>query len=304
MRSSPKGTPPTVSTQTPENASQAASPAVKTISIAHSPDSDDAFMFYGLATNKIQVPGYRFTHTLCDIETLNRRAREEAFFDVSAISFHAYPYVQENYTLMGCGGSVGEGYGPMVVSSRRMVAADLGRIRIAVPGELTTAYLALKIFNPEIETVTVPFDRIIPEIVAGNYDAGLIIHEGQLTYSTSGLHKVVDLGVWWRETTGLVLPLGGNAIRRSLGAEAHRIISKALRDSIQHALDNRELALMYAMQFARDLDAGKASEFVSMYVNERTLDYGPDGREAIRKLLDLGHERGVIPIAPQVDFVD
>jgi 1,4-dihydroxy-6-naphthoate synthase len=293
-----------VSTQTPDKASQAASLAVKEISIAHSPDSDDAFMFYGLATNKIRVPGYRFTHTLCDIETLNRRAREEAFFDVTAISFHAYPYLQENYTLMGCGGSVGEGYGPMVVSSRKINTADLGRIRIAVPGTLTTAYLALKILNPAIETETVPFDQIIPEIQAGKYDAGLIIHEGQLTYSTSGLHKVLDLGAWWRETTGLVLPLGGNAIRRSLGADAHRIISKALRDSIQHALDHREQALEYAMQFARDLDAVSASHFVSMYVNERTLDYGPDGREAIRKLLELGHERGVIPIAPQVDFVD
>jgi 1,4-dihydroxy-6-naphthoate synthase len=277
---------------------------VNEISVAHSPDSDDAFMFYGLATNKIRVPGYRFTHTLCDIETLNRRAREEAFFDVSAISFHAYPYVQENYTLMGCGGSVGEGYGPMVISSRKMNAADLGRIRIAVPGTLTTAYLALKILNPAIETETVPFDQIIPAIQAGKYDAGLIIHEGQLTYSTSGLYKVLDLGAWWRETTGLVLPLGGNVIRRSLGVEAHKIISKALRDSINHALEHREQALEYAMQFARDLDASLAGRFVNMYVNERTLDYGPDGREAIRKLLQLGHERGVIPIAPQVDFVD
>ena len=293
-----------MSTQTPDKASRAASPAVKEISIAHSPDSDDAFMFYGLATNKIRVPGYRFTHTLCDIETLNRRAREEAFFDVSAISFHAYPYVQENYTLMGCGGSVGEGYGPMVISSRKMEAADLSRIRIAVPGTLTTAYLALKILNPAIETETVPFDQIIPAIQAGKYDAGLIIHEGQLTYSTSGLYKVLDLGAWWRETTGLVLPLGGNAIRRSLGAEAHKIISKALRDSIHHALDHREQALEYAMQFARDLDASLAGRFVNMYVNERTLDYGPDGREAIRKLLELGHERGVIPMVPQVDFVD
>jgi len=300
----PKGILPAVNTQTPDKTSQAASPSVKEISIAHSPDSDDAFMFYGLATNKIRVPGYRFTHTLCDIETLNRRAREEAFFDVSAISFHAYPYVQENYTLMGCGGSVGEGYGPMVVSTRKLEAADLGNIRIAVPGTLTTAYLALKILNPALETETVPFDQIIPEILAGKYDAGLIIHEGQLTYSTSGLHKVLDLGAWWRETTGLVLPLGGNAIRRSLGAEAHKIISQALRDSIHHALDHREQALEYAMQFARDLDAGLASHFVSMYVNERTLDYGPDGREAIRKLLELGHERGVIPMVPQVDFVD
>ena len=293
-----------MSTQTSETASPVTSPAVKEISIAHSPDSDDAFMFYGLATNKIRVPGYRFTHTLCDIETLNRRARDEAFYDVSAISFHAYPYVQESYTLMGCGGSVGEGYGPMIVSNRKMEPGELERIRVAIPGTLTTAYLALKIFNPKIETQIVPFDQIIPEILAGKYDAGLIIHEGQLTYTTNGLHKIVDLGVWWRETTGLVLPLGGNAIRRSLGAEAHKIISKALRDSINHALNHREEALEYAMQFARDLDTGLASKFVSMYVNERTLDYGADGRDAIRKLLDLGHERGVIPIAPKVDFVD
>jgi 1,4-dihydroxy-6-naphthoate synthase len=261
-------------------------------------------MFYGLATNKIRVPGYRFTHTLSDIETLNRRAQEEAFYDVTAVSFHAYPYIQQNYTLMGCGGSVGEGYGPMVVSRQMLAAEDLDRIRIAVPGTLTTAYLALKIFNPALETATVPFDRIIPEILAGNFDAGLIIHEGQLTYSTSGLYRVLDLGVWWRETTGLVLPLGGNAIRRSLGPESQRIITKAVRDSIQHALDHREPALEYAMQFARDLDARLANRFVSMYVNDRTLDYGADGRQAIRKLLELGYERGIIPIAPQVDFVD
>lgn len=285
-------------------AAVATPPAIIDISIAHSPDSDDAFMFYGLATNKVRVPGYRFNHTLCDIETLNRRAQEEAFFDVTAVSFHAYPYIQKNYALMGCGGSVGEGYGPMVVSSRKLAPGDLGKIRIAVPGTLTTAYLALKIFNPQVETVTVPFDRIIPEILAGNYEAGLIIHEGQLTYSSSGLYKVLDLGVWWRETTGLVLPLGGNAIRRSLGADSMSLVTKAVRDSIQHALDNREQALEYAMQFARDLDARLANRFVSMYVNDRTLDYGPDGRQAIRKLLDLGHERGIIPIAPQVDFID
>ncbi len=282
----------------------AGSNAVTEISIAHSPDSDDAFMFYGLATNKIRVPGFRFSHTLCDIETLNRRAQDEAFFDVSAISFHAYPYVQQNYTLMGCGGSVGEGYGPMIVSSRKLALSDLNSLKLAVPGTLTTAFLALKIFNPNIKTETVPFDKIIPSILAGSFDAGLIIHEGQLTYTTSGLYKVLDLGVWWQETTGLVLPLGGNAIRRSLGAEKQRIISKALRDSIQHALDHREQALEYAMQFARDLDSRTASRFVSMYVNERTLDYGADGRESIRKLLDMGHERGVISIAPQVDFVD
>ncbi len=290
-----------MTTQT--SAAATAQPVID-ISIAHSPDSDDAFMFYGLATNKVRVPGYRFTHTLCDIETLNRRAQNEAFFDVSAISFHAYPYVQHSYTLMGCGGSVGEGYGPMVVSNKPLTPEDLGKIKIAVPGELTTAFLALKIFNPNVETATVPFDQIIPEILAGNYDAGLIIHEGQLTYSSSGLYRVLDLGIWWHEQTGLVLPLGGNAIRRSLGAEQHKIISKALRDSIQHALDHREQALEYAMQFARDLDTSLANRFVSMYVNDRTLDYGADGREAIRKLLEVGHERGVIPIKPQVDFVD
>ena len=274
------------------------------ISIAHSPDSDDAFMFYGLATNKVRVPGFRFNHTLCDIETLNQKARDEAFYDVTAISFHAYPYVQHSYTLMGCGGSVGEGYGPMIVASKAMTIDDLKRVKIAVPGTMTTAYLALKIFNPALQTVTVPFDQIIPEIQAGKFEAGLIIHEGQLTYSASGLQKVVDLGVWWREATGLVLPLGGNAVRRSLGPEKLHIVTKAVRDSIQHGLDNREPALEYAMQFARDLDAREAGRFVSMYVNERTLDYGADGRQAIRKLLDLGHERGIIPIAPLVDFVD
>jgi 1,4-dihydroxy-6-naphthoate synthase len=280
------------------------STAIQEISIAHSPDSDDAFMFYGLATNKVRVPGYKFTHTLTDIETLNQRAIKEAFYDVTAISFHAYPYLQDKYTLMACGGSVGEGYGPMVVAAKPIQPDDLSRIRVAVPGTLTTAYLALKIFNPALQTETVPFDRIIPEILAGNFDAGLIIHEGQLTYSSSGLYKVLDLGAWWRETSGLMLPLGGNAIRRSLGLDRMRIVAKAVRDSIQHALDNREAALDYAMQFARDLDARLANRFVSMYVNDRTLDYGPDGRQAIRRLLELGHERGIIPIAPQVDFVD
>jgi len=274
------------------------------ISIAHSPDSDDAFMFYGLATNKVRVPGYRFTHTLCDIETLNRRAQDEAFYDVTAISFHAYPYIQQNYTLMGCGGSVGEGYGPMIVSSKPLALEDLGKIKLAIPGTLTTAYLALKIFNPKLETEVVAFDQIIPRIQAGDFDAGLIIHEGQLTYASSGLHKILDLGVWWRETTGMVLPLGGNAIRRSLGAESCRIVTKAVHDSIQHSLDNREGALEYAMQFARDLDRREANRFVSMYVNERTLDYGADGRLAIRKLLDLGYEHGIITVQPQVDFVD
>jgi 1,4-dihydroxy-6-naphthoate synthase len=281
----------------------AASTAIREISIAHSPDSDDAFMFYGLATNKVRVPGVKFTHTLTDIETLNHRAINEAFYDVTAISFHAYPYLQDNYTLMACGGSVGEGYGPMIVSSRKLPLPQLKKTRIAVPGTLTTAYLTLKLFAPEIETAVVPFDKIIPAVAAGEFEAGLIIHEGQLTYANDGLTKLLDLGHWWREQTGLPLPLGGNAIRRSLGAETLSSTTNALRDSIQHALDHREEALAYAMQFARDLDPTLANRFVGMYVNERTLNYGPDGREAIQTLLDMGFDRGIIPHRANVDFV-
>jgi len=260
-------------------------------------------MFYGLATNKIRVGGHKFTHALCDIETLNQRAIREAFFDVTAISFHVYPYIQDNYALMPCGGSVGEGYGPMIVATRPYDVDEIRKVKIAVPGTLTTAYLALKLFAPEIETAVVPFDQIIPEVMAGNYSAGLIIHEGQLTYPRTGLSKILDLGVWWREQTGLPLPLGGNAIRRSLGDATMLTVTQALRDSIQYGLDHREQALEYAMQFGRDLDTSLADKFVGMYVNERTLDYGSDGREAIRKLLAMGYERGVIPHPVQVDFV-
>jgi 1,4-dihydroxy-6-naphthoate synthase len=296
-------TPISLHSDTPAQGLKTASTGCKEIAIAHSPDSDDAFMFYGLATGKIRVPGYKFTHTLCDIETLNHKAMDEAFYDVTAISFHAYPYIQKDYALMACGGSVGENYGPMIVASQGIAADQIGRVRVAVPGTLTTAYLALKLFAPEIETVTVPFDRIIAEVVAGNFDAGLIIHEGQLTYGASGLHKVIDLGHWWREQTGLPLPLGGNAIRRSLGQDVMLTVTQALRDSIQHALDHREAALDYSMQFARDLDPQMANRFISMYVNERTLHYGEDGEKAIRKLLAMGHERGLIPNAVDIDFV-
>jgi 1,4-dihydroxy-6-naphthoate synthase len=276
---------------------------VREIKIAHSPDSDDAFMFYGLATNKVRVPGYKFTHTLTDIEALNHRAMTDQYYDVTAISFHAYPYIQENYTLMACGGSVGDSYGPMIVAAKSYTLDEVKKLRIAVPGTLTTAYLTLKLFAPEIETVTVEFDKIIPAVVSGEFDAGLIIHEGQLTYARDGLKKILDLGAWWNDQTGLPLPLGGNAIRRSLGPEVQRITTNALRDSIQHALDHREAALEYAMQFARDLEPSMANRFVGMYVNERTLNYGDDGREAIRKLLDMGYERGIIPYQAKVDFV-
>lgn len=278
------------------------SSSVRDIAVAHSPDSDDAFMFYGLATSKVRVPGLRFSHTLCDIETLNRKA-QEGVYDVTAISFHAYPYIQDHYALMSCGGSVGEGYGPMIVSPRPFTQTEVKRQKIAVPGKLTTAYLALQLFAPGIEVEVVPFDQIIPQLLEGKHQAGLIIHEGQLTYDKSGLHRVVDLGRWWQKVTGLPLPLGGNAIRRSLGREMMASVTQALHDSIQYAMDHREEALSYAMQFARDLDTSLADKFVGMYVNERTLDYGADGREAVRRLLDMGHKAGIIPQTPRVEWV-
>ena len=277
---------------------------IREITVAHSPDSDDAFMFYGLATNKVRVPGLRFTHTLCDIESLNRQAREgEGVYDVTAISFHAYPYIQQNYALLPSGGSVGDKYGPMIVATKTYSHSEIKQKRIAIPGTLTTAYLVLKLFAPGVQTDVVPFDQIIPEVLDGKYEAGLIIHEGQLTYDKAGLHRIIDLGKWWYKMTGLPLPLGGNAIRRSLGPEMMASVSTALRESIQYGLDHREEALAYAMQFARDLDTQLADKFVGMYVNERTLDYGSDGREAVRRLLDMGHTAGIIPYAAKVDFV-
>lgn len=279
-----------------------ASQQVREISIAHSPDSDDAFMFYGLATNKVRVHGLRFSHTLCDIETLNQKARE-GVYDVTAISFHAYPYIQDLYALMSCGGSVGEGYGPMIVSPRPFTENEVKAKRIAVPGTLTTAYLALQLFAPGVQTEVVPFDQIIPQVLEGKYEAGLIIHEGQLTYDKAGLHRIVDLGRWWQKTTGLPLPLGGNAIRRSLGSNLISAVNDALRNSIQYALEHREEALSYAMQFARDLDSQTADRFVGMYVNERTLDYGPEGREGVERLLDMGHRAGIIGPEAHVDWV-
>jgi 1,4-dihydroxy-6-naphthoate synthase len=275
---------------------------VRGITVAHSPDSDDAFMFYGLATNKVRVPGLRFSHTLCDIETLNRKA-QEGVYDVTAISFHAYPYIQDHYALMSCGGSVGEGYGPMIVAARPFTQTEVKLQKIAVPGKLTTAYLALQLFAPGIEVEVVPFDQIIPQLLEGKHEAGLIIHEGQLTYDKAGLYRVVDLGRWWHKVTGLPLPLGGNAIRRSLGHEMMASVTQALHASIQYALEHREEALSYAMQFARDLDTPLADKFVGMYVNERTLDYGDDGREAVRRLLDMGHAAGIIPQVPRVEWV-
>jgi 1,4-dihydroxy-6-naphthoate synthase len=279
------------------------SSSVREISVAHSPDSDDAFMFYGLATNKVRVPGLRFTHTLCDIETLNQKAKE-GVYDVTAISFHAYPYIQDKYTLLPSGGSVGDGYGPMIVAPRALSEDAIKNKKIAVPGKLTTAYLVLNLFAPGVDTEVVPFDQIIPQVLEGKHEAGLIIHEGQLSYVKSGLARIVDLGAWWHKKTGLPLPLGGNAIRRSLGPQLMSEVGRALKESIQYALDHREEALAYAMQFARDLDSQLADKFVGMYVNERTIDYGADGREAVRRLLAMGHEAGIIPHQARVEFVE
>ena len=278
-------------------------PEIQTITVAHSPDSDDAFMFYGLATNKLDTPGLKFEHTLKDIQTLNEDARN-GVYDVTAISFHAYAYVADKYVLLPHGASIGDKYGPIVVSKEARSADEIGEMKIAIPGELTSAYLALKIFNSKFDHVVVPFDKIIDAVKAGEADAGLLIHEGQLFYNQVGLHKVLDLGEWWHDETGLPLPMGGNVIRRELGMETVRQVSKYLHDSIAYSLENREDALAYAMQFARDMQPELADRFVAMWVNELTLDYGDRGREAVRKLLDAGHRAGVIPHDVNVEFVD
>jgi len=285
-------------TATPEQ-----SPEVRTITVAHSPDSDDAFMFYGLATHKLETDGLKFEHTLKDIQTLNEDAKN-GVFDVTAISFHAYAYVADKYALLPHGASIGDKYGPIVVSKEPRTADEIGGMKIAVPGELTSAYLALKIYNQDFEHIVVPFDKIIDAVKSGEADAGLLIHEGQLFYNQMGLHKVLDLGEWWHEKTGLPLPMGGNVIRRDLGKDLMREVSKYLHSSIQYSLDNREDALAYAMQFARDMEPALADRFVAMWVNDLTLDYGERGRKAVRKLLDEGHKAGIIPERVKVEFVD
>src|SRR5205085_5492563 len=276
----------------------------QTISLAHSPDSDDAFMFYGLATHKIDTGDLEFTHVLKDIQTLNEEARKGTY-DVTAISFHAYAYVADKYALLPHGASIGDNYGPIVVANDKLDSADLSKVTVAVPGTLTSAFLALRIFNPNFKYEVVPFDQIIESVTEGSCDAGLLIHEGQLFYQNLGLHKVLDLGEWWhKHTEGLPLPMGGNAIRRDLGSNLIREVSNLLKESIQYSLDNREDALQYAMQFARDMDPEVADKFVAMWVNELTLDYGERGREAVRRLLSEGHERGIIPHKIDVQFAD
>ncbi|HEY0100030.1 MAG TPA: MqnA/MqnD/SBP family protein [Pyrinomonadaceae bacterium] len=274
----------------------------QTITVAHSPDSDDAFMFYGLATNKLDTGSLRFTHVLEDIQSLNEKAMQ-GVYDVTAISFHAYAYISDKYALLPHGASIGDNYGPIVVSREKFKPEELSSLKVAVPGKLTSAFLALSIFCPEFEYEIVPFDKIIEAVQEGRADAGLLIHEGQLFYQNMGLHKVLDLGEWWHERTGLPLPMGGNVIRRDLGAEVISQVSKCLHESIRYSLDNRADALEYAMQFARDMEPELADRFVGMWVNELTLDYTERGRTAVQRLLDEGAERGIIPRRVDVEFV-
>jgi len=273
------------------------------LTLAHSPDSDDAFMFYALATRKIGARDLSFTHQLEDIESLNRKALE-GLYDITAISFHAYSYLEDKYVLLPSGASFGDRYGPLVVSRSRLGSTDLKGKRVAVPGKMTTAFLVLQLYEPEVDPVITSFDQILDTVASGEADAGVVIHEGQLTYAFKGLRKVVDLGEWWYQETHLPLPLGANAIRRSLDSHTQRAVAALLKKSIQYSLENREEALSYAQQFSRGLDVATADRFVSMYVNDWTLDYGPRGRLAVQELLDRGFQKGILPKAVKAEYVE
>lgn len=286
--------------------------------LGHSPDPDDAFMFYGLAKHQLDTGRWQFEHVLQDIQTLNQRARL-GDLEITAISIHAFPYVADKYALMSCGSSMGDGYGPMVVARNAMSIADLRGKTIAIPGEMTTAFLTLQLMlgkgaplgqqiqqayaEPAFRYVVAMFDEIPKMVADGKVDAGLLIHEGQLTFQTLGLKLIVDVGVWWQEKTGLPLPLGGNVIRRDLGAEAMQEVTDILKRSIQYSLDHRAEAVEYSLQFGRDLNRELADKFVGMYVNHWTIDYGDRGREAITRLLDEGAKAGLVPAIPQIEFI-
>ena len=280
----------------------------KRLKLGHSPDPDDAFMFYALAQDPplIETHGYRFEHVLQDIQTLNKRAMNGEL-EITAISIHAYPYVADKYALTSCGSSMGDKYGPMVVAREPMSIDDLRGKTIAIPGELTTAFLALQLClgraRDAFEFHVVPFDQILQHVRSGHADAGLVIHEGQLTYQTMGLHLIVDMGRWWHDKTSLPLPLGGNCIRKDLGGAAMQEVTDILKASIQYSLDHRGPAVEYALQFGRDLDRNLADKFVGMYVNNWTLDYGPRGREAITRLLKEGAKAGIVPDIGTIEYV-
>ncbi len=259
-------------------------------------------MFYALATGKVRLPGVKFKHILSDIESLNNAAMKETY-DVTAVSFYGYTFVADKYLLLDCGASFGEGYGPIVVASHQIKKNELAGKKIAVAGTRTTSYLALKLFEPNVEVVTMPFDKIMAAVQAREVEAGLLIHEGQLLFSQIGLHKVVDLGQWWQESTGLPLPLGGNAVRRSLGPDLGRQVARIIRESVSYALEHREAAVEYALQFARDMDPVLADKFIGMYVNQWTLDYGEEGRRAVRELLSRGVAAGLVAPSFKAEFL-
>jgi 1,4-dihydroxy-6-naphthoate synthase len=275
---------------------------LRDIVCAHSPDSDDAYMFYALATRKIRSPLVNFVHKLSDIQTLNQKAMVGEY-DLTAISYHAYPYVADKYHLMAAGSSIGDGYGPMVVANAPLAPEDLKGKKIAVPGKMTTAYLAMRIFQPDFEAMIVPFDEILEAVTSKQADAGLIIHEAQLTYGKAGFHRIVDLGVWWKKLHNLPLPLGANAILRALPPEIKSECCRLMKESISYALNNQEEALNYAMQFARDMEPALAEKFVGMYVNHYTVDCGDVVPKAAQLLLDQGYELGLIPNRVELDFV-
>ena len=277
--------------------------APNTIHLAHSPDSDDAFMFYALADGQIDTQGISYVHELQDIETLNGRALRGEL-DVTAVSIHAYAYLSDQYALLPHGASMGDGYGPMLVSTKPMTREEIAGQRIAIPGLMTSAYLALRLFQPDFIPVVVPFDQIEKAVLGGGVVAGLLIHEGQLTYKDNGLHLIADMGAWWLKKTGLPLPLGGNVIRKDMPRDLQKKVSRHLRESIAYGLDHRKSALDHAMRYARGLDRSKADTFVGMYVNDWTLDYGERGRRAIRLFLDEGVKSGVITRPVTVEFVD
>jgi len=275
---------------------------MNTIHVAHSPDSDDAFMFYALATGKIETGGIEFVHHLDDIESLNLAAMSGKY-EVTAVSIHAYAYLADQYALLNSGASMGEGYGPVLVARESFSSDCLEDKLVAVPGEKTSALLALRLYSPGISTRVVRFDEIIPAVIDGKVDAGLVIHEGQLFYERQGLSKILDLGEWWQNETGLPLPLGGNAVRRDLGPEEVQRIAGLIKESIRYALEHREEALEYALDFGRGLTSEEGDRFVGMYVNNRTLDYGAEGREAVQMFLDRGFEAGIVPRRVQADFI-
>jgi 1,4-dihydroxy-6-naphthoate synthase len=276
---------------------------VEQISIAHSPDSDDAFMFYALAKGKVDTKGLKINQVMKDIQTLNEESKK-GLYEVTAISFGVYPEIAERYALMPCGSSMGDKYGPIIVAKKHLSNEELKHAKIAVPGKQTTAWLVLQLFQPGLNAVMMPFDRILGAVESGEVDAGLLIHEGQLTYKDLGLKKIVDLGEWWHDLTGLPLPLGGNSVRKDIGAQRMKDVTEIFKASVVYSLEHRKEALEYALSFARDMEETLADKYVGMYVNERTVDFGDDGRKALRLMFDMAYEKGILKEPVKIEFVE